>query len=166
MQRRGKGTACDIPSQLCLAGHDRCPRSMPLPSRSSAGRAHGRSRRALKLQGGPGHVEVVALNGCSAGTGLAMGTAPWGPGMKLHPACLGAHPACPGTAAPGARSRSGSRGVFTWGGRRGAAPAGGAYTGVRGCHHAPLAPPGPPHHPRLLGCTQARQGTAVPANWN
>lgn len=58
------------PSQSCLAGHDCRPRMMPFPSQSSA----GRSRRALKLQDGPGHAEVVAPNGCSRGTGLAMGT--------------------------------------------------------------------------------------------
>ena len=138
------GNGLRHPSQSCLAGHDRCPRSMLLPSQSSAGRAHGRSRRALKLQDGPGHMEVVAPNECSGGTGLATGTAPWGLGMGLHPSLSGCNPGAPSTAASGARSRSGSCGTFTWGGRGGAAPAGAAYTGIRGCHHAPLAPRGCP----------------------
>lgn len=33
-------------------------------------------------------MEVVALNVCRGGTGLAMGTAPWGLGMRQHLSCL------------------------------------------------------------------------------
>lgn len=86
--KESHGNGLRHPRQSCLAGHDHCPRSMQFPSQTSAGRAHGRSRRALKLQDGPGHMEVVALNVCRGGTGLAMGTAPWGLGMRQHPSCL------------------------------------------------------------------------------
>lgn len=73
------------PSPSCLAGHDRCPRSMPLPRQRSAGRACGGSRGALKLQDGSGHAEAVAPNGCSGGHWAGYRQCHMGLGMGLHP---------------------------------------------------------------------------------
>jgi len=85
-----QGNSLRHPSQSCLAGHDHCPRVTPFPSQSSAGRAHGRSRRALKPHDDQRHTEVVALNGFDGSNGLSTGTGPPGLGTRLHPACLDA----------------------------------------------------------------------------
>lgn len=145
------GNSLRRPIQSCLAGHDCYPRSMPLPSQTSANRAHGRGRSALKQPqacggGGPKQVQ-------------------WGHWAGYRYCPIGMHPDYPYAtlvllSQPAREPDHGAEAAaHSPGWKKRGCPAGTAITGVTGCHRAPLVPRAAPSpSPSQLHAAQLGDG--------